>query len=370
MNSYKYRSASFARINIFLLGFIALAIAFAAMKITASVVIPFIIAVLLTFVLEPVILILERIKIPRVIAAIVIVLLIAAAVYATGFVLIKSFKTILTLYPKYERRFTEIYITIAHTFKMPYDEQLSLIENLWGQLGLRARVQALAINTSEAFFVYLSKTVMVILFVVFLLLEIGHFRKRIETAFIGKMSSRIQRIVAGVVSQVARYLSIKFFTSLSTGIIVGLLLSLIKLDFPLVWGVISFILNFIPTIGSIVAGGGVFIFSFVQFYPDPGPILAAGAIMLGVNMIIGNILEPRIQGQNLGLSPFIILVSLSGWGWLWGFAGLVLAVPMTVIVKIICDNTPGLEPASIMMGSFQEVKQKSQDEAVYNSETE
>lgn len=357
-NPDRYRSASFARINLFLLGFITLVLATAALKITATVVIPFIIAVLLTFVLEPVVLILERIKIPRIIAAIVIVLLIAAAVYATGFVLFKSFKTILTLYPKYEKRFTEIYIMFAKTFKMPYDDQLTLIENLWGQLGLRARVQTLAINTSEAFFFYLSKTVMVILFVVFLLLEIGHFRKRIEAAFMGKLSVRIQRIVAGVVAQVARYLSIKFFTSLSTGVIVGLLLSLVGLDFPIVWGVISFILNFIPTIGSIVAGGGVFIFSIAQFYPNPGPILAVGAIMLGVNMIIGNILEPRIQGQNLGLSPFIILVSLSGWGWLWGFAGLVLAVPMTVIVKIICDNSPGLEPVSIMMSSFQEVKQR------------
>jgi len=66
--------------------------------------------------------------------------------------------------------------------------------------------------------------------------------------------------------------------------------------------------------------------------------------MLAVNMILGNIVEPRVQGQNLGLSPFVILVSLSAWGWLWGFAGLVLAVPMTVIVKIVCENVPGLEP--------------------------
>jgi len=357
----KYRSASFARINLFLLGFIALLLSAAAMKLTASVVLPFIIAVLLTFVLEPVITLLERIKIPRALAAVVIVVGIAAAVYVVGFILFQSFKTILTLYPKYEERFTELYLVVAKAFDLPYDEHLSLFDNLWSQLGVRARVQSFALSTSEAFFGYLAKTVMVVLFVVFLLLEIGHFRKRIETAFVGIMSTRIQRIVAGVVTQVARYLSVKFFTSLATGVIVGLLLGWIGLDFPIIWGVISFILNFIPNIGSIVAGGGVFLFAIVQFYPAPGPIAAAGATMLGVNMLIGNVLEPRIQGQNLGLSPFIILVSLSGWGWLWGFAGLVLAVPMTVIVKIICENVPVLEPVAIMMSSYHEVKQKREE---------
>ncbi len=358
MHEDRYRSASFARINLFLLGFIALLLAMAAMKLTASVVLPFIIAVLLTFVLEPVILLLERIKIPRAIAAVVIVLAIAAAVYVVGFVLFQSFKTIMTLYPKYEARFTELYLLLAKAFDLPYDSHLSLFENLWAQLGVRARVQSFAISTSEAFLGYMTDTVMVVLFVVFLLLEIGHFRKRIEAAFAGILSTRIQRIFSGVVTQVARYLSVKFFTSLATGVIVGLLLGWIGLDFPIVWGVISFILNFIPNIGSIVAGGGVIVFSVVQFYPAPGPIAAAAATMLGVNMIIGNVLEPRIQGQNLGLSPFIILVSLSAWGWLWGFAGLVLAVPMTVIVKIVCENIPALEPAAIMMSSYHEVKQK------------
>ncbi|MBU1080995.1 MAG: AI-2E family transporter [Spirochaetes bacterium] len=357
----RYRSSSFARINLFLLGFIALLLAGAALKLTSSVVLPFIIAVLLTFVLEPIIVVLEKIRIPRAIGAVVVVLLVAAAVYVVGFILAQSLKTIMSLYPKYEKRFTELYMLLAKAFSLPYDSHQSLFQNLWGQLGVRARVQAFALTTSESFLGFLTDTIMVILFVVFLLLEIGHFRKRIELAFAGFMSTRIQRIVADVIKQVARYLSAKFFISLATGILVGGLLGWIGLDFPIVWGVIAFILNFIPNIGSIFGGVAVTVFALVQFWPLPGPIIATASTMIGVNMLLGNIIEPRVQGQNLGLSPFVILVSLSAWGWLWGFAGLVLAVPMTVIVKIVCENVPGLESISIMMGSYKDVKQKSQD---------
>jgi len=358
MTEERYRGTSFARINLFLLGFIALCLAVAALKLTASVVLPFMIAVLLTFVLEPVVIVLEQIKIPRAIGSVIVVLVIGIGVYVVGVILFSSARTILTLYPKYEERFTSLYIMVAKAFSLPYNEHISLMQNLWGQLGIRERIQAIALATSESFLGFLTDTVMVILFVVFLLLEIGHFRKRIELAFIGIMSTRIQKIVADVVKQVARYLSTKFFISLATGVLVGLLLTWIGVDFPIVWGVISFILNFIPNIGSIVAGVGVTIFALVQFWPEPVPIIGAAATMIGVNMILGNIVEPRVQGQNLGLSPFVIIVSLSAWGWLWGFSGLVLAVPMTVIVKIVCENIPGLESVSIMMGSYKDVKLK------------
>ncbi|MBN2875480.1 MAG: AI-2E family transporter [Spirochaetales bacterium] len=355
------RSASFARLNLFLFGFVALVLAVASLKLTASVILPFIIAVLLTFVLEPVIKLLEKIKIPRAIGAIIVVLVIGAGVYVVGVILYSSVKTILTLYPKYEERFTSLYIVIAEMFRLPYDEHASLMQNLWGQLGIRERVQALALSTSESFLGFLTDTVMVILFVVFLLIEIGHFMHRIELAFAGIMSTRIQRIVSDIIKQIARYLSVKFFISLATGLLVGVILAKIGVDFPVIWGVISFILNFIPNIGSIAAGAGVTLFALAQFWPEPGPIIAAMATMVGINMMLGNVVEPRVQGQNLGLSPFIILVSLSGWGWLWGFSGLILAVPMTVIVKIICENVPGLEAVSIMMSSYSVVKTKSQE---------
>jgi predicted PurR-regulated permease PerM len=110
-------------------------------------------------------------------------------------------------------------------------------------------------------------------------------------------------------------------------------------------------MNFIPTIGSIAAGFGVGLFALLQFWPVPGPIILVVLIMLAVNMIIGNVLEPKIMGDNLGISPLMMLISLSIWGFLWGFAGMILAVPMTVVVKIVCENVPVLEPVAVLLGS-------------------
>lgn len=348
------RTVNYRRASLALLGLIAIILLGATLKLTATIVLPFIIAVLLTFVLEPLIRLLGKIRIPRWLAAIVIVVGIGLAVYVVGLILYNSIRTIGTLYPKYESRFTELYIMLASAFDLPYDEHLNLTENLWNQMDIRNKIQDFAFSFSETFLSFLADGVMVVLLIVFLLVEIGHFKNRIQFAFEDTFTTKsgVSDIIEKIIQQITRYLSIKFFTSLATGLIAGIALGIVGMEFPVVWGVIIFILNFIPTIGSISAGVAVSLFALLQFWPSPAPIIFVSALMVLLNMIIGNIIEPRIQGDRLGLSPFVILVSLMGWGWIWGFAGLILAVPMTVIVKIICEQVPGLEPISLLIGSY------------------
>jgi predicted PurR-regulated permease PerM len=351
-----------SKVPVFLLGFVCFILAVAALKLTTPVVIPLTIALLFTFVLDPLISLLEKVKIPRVLGSIFVVLLAGFAIYLVGLILFGGMRSILGQYPKYEQRFTEIYTKAAEFLGLPYDEQLSLFQNIWGQNGLRLKVQSYALGFSESFLSFLKDAVIVILIVVFLLIELGHFRKRVEVAFAGRISRRIQIIIAGIITEVSRYLAVKFIISLLTGVLAAASLSIIGLDFAILWGIIAFIMNFIPNLGSIVSWGGTTLFALVQFWPYPGPILATGIVMLAINFILGNAVEPKIQGDNLGLSPFVIVASLVGWGWLWGFAGLVLAVPMTVIIKIVCENVPMLEPVSILLGSYKEVKIKSKIE--------
>lgn len=354
------RNTNFPRASLFLLGVITLILVGATLKLTTAIVLPFVIAVLLTFVLEPLIFVLGKIKIPRSIAAVVVVLLMALFVYTIGLILFNSGKMIATLYPKYEVRFTEIYIMVADALDLPYDEHLNLLENLWLQFNVRSKIQSLALGFSERFFNFLGDVVMVVLFIVFLLLEIGHLKDRAELALADAFPGGVKNVIESIVKQITRYLSLKFLLSLATAIIVGLGLKLIGMDFPMVWAVLTFILNFIPTLGSIGVGVGIGVFAVVQFYPNPVPIILAMSIVVTANMVIGNFIEPKLQGDNLGLSPFVILLSLLIWGWLWGFAGLVLAVPMTVIVKIVCEQVPILEPVSIMMGSYKAAIQKGE----------
>ncbi len=355
MNEH-FRRFNSGRANFFLVAFIALVLAGAVLKITASVVLPFIVAVLLAFVLDPIVRLLEKLKIPRVLAIILVIAGIGGGLYLAGLILFSSGKTILSRYPRYEKRFLEIYSWIAGLFGLPYDEHRTFVENLWGQLGFRNSIRDYTLSITNGFIEFLKSLVMVLLFMVFLLLESSHLEEKIALAFENRFSGKIRSIVDAIVDQVSRYLTIKFFVSLATGIFVALGLALLKVDFWLIWGIISFILNFIPTIGSLAAGAGVTLFALLQFWPHGWPVVGAFAVMLLVNFVIGNILEPQIQGENLGLSPFVVLVSLLAWGWLWGFTGLVIAVPMTVIIKIICEHVPILEPVAVLIGSYKDMQ--------------
>jgi predicted PurR-regulated permease PerM len=203
---------------------------------------------------------------------------------------------------------------------------------------------------------------MVVLFLVFLLFEAAFFREKLEKAFKGIGALQIKKISTDVMTQVTRYLSIKFLISVANGILVGVALQIVGLEFAAVWGLIQFVVNFIPNIGTIAVGVGATAFSVIQFWPNPGPILATGLAMIFINIVLGFVLDPKIMGDRLGLSPLVVLVSLLVWGWLWGFAGLILAVPMTAIIKIVCENIPMLEPISILLGSRKAVMAVKEEE--------
>jgi len=272
-------------------------------------------------------------------------------------VLFSSGKMIVSQYPRYEERFKEIYNWAARFFELSYDESLSLWENLWGQLGIRTLVRNYTFSFSSIFSKFLQSAVLVIIFMVFILLEASFFKEKLEVAF-EKRSEQINRMGHDLMSQITRYLTAKFLISLANGIIFAVAFYLVGLEFAIVWGVIQFVMNFIPTLGSIVAGFFMCLFALIQFWPEPGPVIVVIVIVLAVNMILGNMLDPKIIGDNVGISPLMILVSLAIWAWIWGFAGMIIAVPMTVIIKIVCENISILEPVSILIGSRKSVQAK------------
>jgi len=339
------------RANFTLLFIISVILFGAVLKLTASVVVPFTVSLLLAILASPIVKFLEKFHIPRIVSVLLVIFFLLGALVFTGMVLYSSGRAIITLYPKYEARLTEIYIWVARIFDLPYDKHLSVFDNLWGQIGVRNHIRVMTLSFSNAFFRFLSNAVMVAIFMVFLLLEAVFFRAKLDKAFDSPRAGQIKKMIADIMTQVTRYLSIKFIFSLVNGILVGVALKIIGLEFAAVWGVIQFILNFIPNLGSIAVGVGATAFSLVQFWPNPAPVIATGLAMLIINMVLGSFLDPKVMGDNLGLSPLVILISLLIWGWLWGFTGLIIAVPMMVIIKIICENIPRLEPVSVLLGS-------------------
>lgn len=275
-----------------------------------------------------------------------------------GSLLAKSAQSVLAMFPKYEERMLYVYQYIAERFALPYDEGKTLIQNLWGQLGIRNAIQGFALTISNYAVSFLKNLLTILLLYTFLLTEVSITQGKVNLAFQGKMKYRVNFIIIKVIVETTRFLSIKFFVSLATGLIVFGGLSLLKIDFPIIWGFLAFVLNFIPTFGSWISCTATILFSILQCFPSWPPMLYVALLMIGTNFVIGNIIEPKIEGDNLDLSPFIILVSLSIWGWIWGFIGMILAVPMTVIIKIISENISFLNPIAIFLGG-NKVKQKS-----------
>ena len=353
----------------FLIVFICCVITAAVLKIAASVILPFTISILLAFVMYPILKALDKIHCPRIISIFLAITIIVAGLYVFAMILFTSGRMIAAQYPRYEKRFVEIYLWAARLFQLPFDEHLSFWENLWGQLGIRNFIRNFTFSISNHAFRFVSSAIIVILFVVFILLEASFFRIKLEAAF-EKRSARIYKMGHDLMAQVTRYLTAKFFISLANGVIFAIGFHLVGLEFAVVWGVIQFLLNFIPTLGSITAGVAISFFAVIQFWPNPVPIFIVVIIILAVNLILCNIFDPKIVGEHVGISPLMILISLAVWGWIWGFAGMVLAVPMTSIIRIVCENIPFMEPVSVLIGTKKSVLAKKAEREKQKEEAE
>jgi len=322
----------------------------AVLKIASMVILPFTIAVLLAFVMYPLVKWLDKLKIPRFISILLVVFIIAAGLSFFGMVLFTTGRNIFSLYNKYARRINDIYIWIAHLLELSYDESLSIWQNLWNQLGIRTWVYNFTISFSNIFLQFITSAVLVVIFVVFILLEATYFKEKLEIAF-ENYSGRIHQMGHDLMSQVTRYLMAKFYVSVANGVIFAVAFNIIGLEFAIFWGIFQFVMNFIPNLGSIACGFVVSLFALIQFWPEPGPVIMVVSVVFLSNIILGYTVEPNIVGDHVGISPLIVLTSLAIWGYIWGFVGMILAVPMTVIIKILCENIRFMEPVSVLMGT-------------------
>lgn len=324
----------------------------AILKILSSFFITLTISILLSFVFYPFCKKLRKLHLPWILCVLLVIVAAIFSLYFVGNLLVSSFSTILDTYPKYEERFYSIYKIFCDTFKIQYEESSSLLVNLWNSIKIRTTVQNMAISLS-GYVVSFSKQFMLVgLLTIFLLLEIDSMKGKIKEAFpVQELGGKIVKIAARTILDVTHYISIKFMVSLITGVLIFLCCYIVGMDFPVIWGFLAFILNFIPNFGSIISWGLTTIFALLQFYPEWGFAIFISVASISINMILGNFVEPRWEGSDLGISPFVILVSLSFWGWMWGFPGMILAVPLMVIVKIICENIELLHPIAILLGT-------------------
>jgi AI-2 transport protein TqsA len=192
---------------------------------------------------------------------------------------------------------------------------------------------------------FLSTTFLVFLIMIFMLSEANVFPAKFK-AVLGDFADADR--MTKVVDEMQSYLVIKTMISLATGLLIGAWSFVMKLDFPVLLGLVAFMLNYVPTVGSIIAATPAILLSLVLHGSLPHLLLVVAGYVV-VNTIFGNILEPNLMGRRLGLSTLVVILSLLFWGWAWGPMGALLSVPLTVIVKIWLENTRDLAWVAILL---------------------
>ena len=347
MNSNSFSRKDKAMHTLFVLLFLVAGIFF--LKATAAVFAPLVFSVMISFMLFPIMQRLERLHIPRVLAVTLIMVVLAVILYVIFVILQNSFNLFMTDYPRYLNQFRDIYYDITNKIMEKF--QLQAAPDFFAGTDWNRMVQNYVISLSSTFTKMAGYILLIFIFMFFLFLEYPYLTKKIYQAFSFKEAKKFTIISARILKLVGRYFFVKTVISFLTGLEVYIVLTLLKVDFPLVWGGIAFVLNFIPTVGSTVVVILISIQGTVQFYPNLFMPTLIFLLNLGIQQLMGNFIEPRIQGSNLNLSPVLILISLAFMAWMWGAVGAVLAVPVTVMLRVVFGYFDSTRFLSILMST-------------------
>ncbi len=333
-----------------LIGVIAVFVVGVILQELQSVLLPFVLALFLAILFKPLVSLLITKRIPMAISLFVVLMAVALVLSLLALMLYSSTEAFVAAAPRYQARLSGLLTSTVEMIKnvaSRYDFKVEDIRS--SDLFTLSALPSSILSGVGTVFSALGTVFLIVLFMLFMLSGTGDLGKKVEMAFPREQAERISGVIRNINHQVRQYLVTKTLISAATGLLVGLALWIIGVDFPLLWGFLAFGLNFIPNFGSVVATALPCLLSLLQFDSLATTLLVMIILSL-IQLIIGNVVEPRIMAYSLNLSALMILVSLIFWGWLWGVWGMVIAVPLTAIIKIILENIDSLRPLSVLMG--------------------
>ncbi|MCK3655848.1 hypothetical protein A4G19_08780 [Pasteurellaceae bacterium Macca] len=328
----------------------ALVIILAGVKMAAEIVVPFLLSLFIAIICSPLINVMTSRKIPLWLA---ISLLFALCVMSFFFLagLINSTIREFTLsIPQYKILLSERIgdlIRLAQHWNIPLSiSRESVLEQLDPSVIMNF-VSRILLSFSGV----VTNIFVLLLVVVFMLFEAPTAKHRVALLMRGRVGmneNQIDRVLKGVIN----YLGIKTFVSLLTGVSVWILLEVAGVQYAVLWGTLSFLLNYIPNIGSIIAGVPIVLQALLLNGFPVGLGVASGVV--AINMVVGNVIEPRMMGRTLGLSTLVVFLSLLFWGWLLGTVGMLLSVPLTMALKIALESSPKTLGYAGLLGDIDE----------------
>lgn len=339
----------------YLVGFIAFVIFVYVLSVLKSMLIPVIIAIFMTYLFYPVLEYCNRkYKIPRWLTVSFLLISMFGLYYLLGLLLVSNYSLFAIRIEFYEKKLIDFVEGILASFNITFKEMGDLLNFRLEKFDAGSIFQGLfkagviqgVFNSLTTLLNYLFVS---LLFWIFMILGKSKFEQRISFAFKAK-GEIVGEILNKINSQLQSYLVIKTIISIITATTVTLILWAYGIDFPIGWGILTFLFNFIPNIGSILISIFPILIALIEY--GFGFTSISFAILLFLNQsIMGNIVEPHFLGRQIGLSTVFILFSLIFWGWIWGIVGMFLSVPIAAAMKIIFSNIEPLKPIAIIMGN-------------------
>jgi predicted PurR-regulated permease PerM len=328
----------------FLLMAAAFVILVAGMKAAQPILVPFLLSVFIAIISAPSMFYLQRRGLPTAIALLLVLAAVISILFLVAILVGNSIEDFRQSLPLYQSRL---------------QDQLGALISLFAKVGINlslGEVQAyfdpgvvmrMVANTLNGLGSVLTNGFLILLTVAFILAEASSFPAKLH-----RVLDRPEHSLPGFdhfLQTVKQYMAIKTWVSLATGAIVWLGLWLLGVDYPFLWGVMAFFLNYVPNIGSIIAAIPAVLLALIQL--GWGHALAVALLYLAINIVMGNVVEPRYMGKGLGLSTLVVFLSLIFWGWVLGPVGMLLSIPLTMTVKIAMDNNEETRWIAILLDS-------------------
>lgn len=329
-----------------LLGCAAVFIIIGGLRVAAPLIVPFLLAVVLAAILIPPVHWLTERRVPLPLAMVILSLGLVLIWIPLGALVGATFESFYTALPGYQERLMGMVIAAAQRLgDLGIEIDRSALEGLLQPAAAMSLVRQIGSGLGSA----LANFVLILLMVIFILFEASAFPAKARAALGGRTA--LNDSFREFSDRLQEYLRIKTLVSLMTGTTVYLWLWVVGLDFAMLWGVLAFLLNYVPNIGSIIAAVPAVLLAIVALDWHGVLLVIAGFVV--VNLVFGNLVEPRMMGKGLGLSTLVVFLSLLFWGWVLGPVGMLLSGPLTMAVKIALQTDPRTRWFAVLLGPAQ-----------------
>lgn len=359
----------------FVLGLILIVLIYVILKELQSVLIPFFVALIIAFIFEPFYAWMLRKRIPAFLAIIIVLILILIIANISSVFIFTSISSFQEQAPTYQNKFLALYGEIGKLIQ----SNKTVFEFLQNNINLDKFIKEINIGSIlESILSGITglfvNFILILIYVVFIITEIGDFKKRLKQAYTLKKATAISDAIDDVFDDIKRYLLNKTLINFVHAVIAYILMIIFNIDFAIVWAFLIFFAAYIPNIGATISTIIPFLSALLQYGSFGIPFIFL-LLLSAIGFVMGNVVEPKVFGNRLNLSPMLILFSLIFWGYLWGIVGMFLAVPIMSMIKIILSKFEGTKPISLIMSNeigltFAGIKKSQQMDIGFKNENQ